>query len=153
MARKYHQGKYAPINPIKYRGDHTNIVYRSSWEKRFFLWADSNPSVLEWSSEEVIIPYLCETDNRIHRYYLDAHVKIKDATGNVGIFLVEIKPYSQTLPPKFPGRQTRRYLDEVETFVKNQSKWKAAKKFADESGVQFVILTENELGIKNGSKK
>lgn len=153
MARNYNQGRYIPINPQKYRGDVQNIIFRSGWEKRFFLWADTNPSVVEWSSEEVVIPYLCETDGQYHRYFVDAHIKIRDVTGKISVFLVEIKPEVQTKPPVYPGKQTKRYLTEVETFVKNQSKWKAARNYAKERGVNFVILTEKELGIKNGSTK
>lgn len=149
MARAYKQGFFKPLNPQKYSGDVNNIVYRSSWELRFLQWCDLNPSVVAYHSEETVVPYLCQTDNRMHRYFLDATVKIKDINGNLSVFLVEIKPWVQTQPPKFPGKQTKRYLTEVETFVKNQSKWKAAEKFADERNMKFLILTEKDLfGIK-----
>lgn len=145
MARNYTQGVYKPQNPNKYVGDVANIIYRSSWELRFFQWCDVNDSVLAWQSEETIIPYLCETDNKMHRYFLDVKLKIKDRNGKIGIFLVEIKPYAQTIPPKYPGKQTKRYLQEVETFVKNQSKWKAAKAYAEQRNMKFLVLTEKEL--------
>lgn len=147
MGKTYHQGRYIPQHPQKYRGDVNNIIFRSSWERKFFMWCDMNSSVLEWSSEEIVIPYICQTDNKHHRYFLDAHVKIRDSKGNILTYLVEIKPFAQTQPPKFPGKQTKRYLTEAETFIKNQSKWDAAKKFAEKNGVQFIILTEKELGI------
>jgi hypothetical protein len=140
--------KWFPRNPHKYRGNPNNIWARSSWEKRAFIWADMNQSVIEWSSEEVIVPYLCETDNRLHRYFIDMYMKIRDSAGQVKTFLVEIKPFSQTMPPKFPGKNTPRYINEVQTFVKNQSKWKAARLYASERGSQFIILTEKELGIE-----
>lgn len=139
--------KWKPRNPHKYTGDVNNIISRSSWESRFFNWCDLNSAVLEWSSEETIIPYLCGTDNRIHRYFCDAKLKIQDVNGNVNTYLVEIKPYIQTQKPSFPGRNTKKYLYEVETYIKNQSKWAAAKEFAKARGMQFIILTENELGI------
>lgn len=148
----YSQGIFKPINPTKYRGDLTNIIYRSSWEKRFFHWADVNPSVLEWSSEEIVIPYRCQTDGRVHRYFVDAYIKIQNSAGAVDSYLVEIKPGAQTVPPKFPGRQTKRYLAEVNTFIKNQSKWTAAEQYASQRGSKFIILTEKELGINNGSR-
>lgn len=147
MARSYIQGKWFPRNPGKYKGNPNEIVYRSSWERRFFEWADMNPSVIEWSSEEVVVPYICETDNRMHRYFVDVSMKIKTTDGTVKSFLVEIKPWQQTQPPKFPGRQTARYLNEVSTFVKNQSKWKAAKEYARRYGAEFIVLTEKELSI------
>ena len=151
--RKAHTGIFKPLNPQKYRGDVNNIVYRSSWEKRAFEWADLNPSVLEWASEEIVIPYLCETDNRIHRYFVDLYIKVKTVDGGSSKFIVEIKPYAQTQVPQPPksGRQNKRYIEEMMAYVKNQSKWKAANEFAKKTGIQFKILTERELGI--GRKK
>ena len=145
MTKTYRQGLFIPLNPKKYAGDISNIVYRSSWELRTFQWADLNDSVIQWSSEETIIPYVCQTDNRLHRYFVDMKIKIKGIDGTIKDYVVEIKPYAQTMPPKFPGKQTKRYLQEVETFIKNQSKWKAAKEYAKERNMQFVILTEKEL--------
>ena len=151
MSRKYIQGKFKPRNPHKYRGDLNNIIARSSWEMRFLNWCDLNDSIVEYASEEVVIPYLCETDGRWHRYFVDAYVKIRDTNNKITTYLVEIKPYIQTLPPKYPGKQTARYLIEAETFIKNQSKWKAAKKYAEDRGAKFIIITEKELVI--GSQK
>lgn len=145
MTRKYKQGLFIPKNPQKYAGDVNNIIYRSSWEYRTFQWADLNQSVIQWSSEETIIPYICQTDERMHRYFVDMKIRIKGQDGKVKDYVVEIKPFAQTQPPKFPGRQTKRYLEEVETFVKNQSKWAAAKQYAKDRNMEFVILTEKEI--------
>lgn len=147
MPRTYNQGKWFPKNPEKYVGDVNNIFYRSSWEKRFLNWCDMNPSVVAYSSEETVVPYICGTDNKPHRYFVDITMKIKDQNGNIKTYLVEIKPYAQTQPPKFKGRKTPRYLAEVETYIKNQSKWKAAKEYAKQRGAEFTIITEKELGI------
>ena len=153
MARSYHQGRYVPVNPEKYVGNRNDIVYRSSWEKRFFVWADLNPSVVKWNSEEVVIPYICATDNRMHRYYVDAFIMIRTTEGKIAKLLVEIKPEAQTVAPKFPGKQTRRFLTEMTTYMKNQSKWEAAKKWANDRGMDFIVITERHLGIKNGNTK
>jgi hypothetical protein len=153
-SRAYKQGLFIPRNPQKYSGNVSNIIYRSSWELRTFEWADMNPSVISWSSEETIIPYVSKVDGRYHRYFIDLKLKIRGTDGEVKDYIVEIKPFQQTQPPKFPGRQTPRYLKEVETFITNQSKWEAAKVYAEERKMKFVILTEKELfGIKNGSTK
>lgn len=144
---KYHQGKYTVKNPSKYVGDLTNVVYRSSWELKFLLWCDSSPSVVSFSSEETIVPYRCGTDGKIHRYYLDFKIKIRDKNGNVNTYLIEIKPKSQTVPPKYTGKQTKRYLSESMTYVKNKSKWEAATQYATERGWKFYIFTEDHLGI------
>jgi hypothetical protein len=143
----FHKRKFSPNNPQKYTGDPTNIIMRSSWETKFANWCDLNPSVIQWKSEEVIIPYICGTDNKMHRYYVDFQIRIKDKTGEVKTYLVEIKPSKQTVPPVFPGRQTKRYLEESFAFIKNQSKWVAAKAYAKERGWEFIIITERELGL------
>jgi len=139
--------KWRPRNPHKYSGDPTNIIARSSWEVRFFNWADNNSSVISWSSEEVQIPYVCPTDNRLHRYFPDAVVKVRNKSGMLKTYLVEIKPASQTRPPEVPSRKTKRFLIEAATYMKNEAKWKAATQFAKDRGWEFIILTENHLGL------
>src|SRR5210317_585463 len=132
MAKTY-KGKYRIKKPEKYAGDYTNVTYRSLWERQAFRWCEERDDVISWSSEETVIPYRCKTDNKIHRYFID--LKIKFSNGR--IVLVEIKPASQTKPPKKPTRQTKRYVTEVMTYVKNESKWKAAAKYCDERGYHF----------------
>lgn len=145
---KYYQGKFKPKNPSKYIGDVSNIVYRSSWELKAMVFFDNSPSILNWNSEELTIPYFSEVDMRMHTYYVDFVVKYRKKDGTIVTSLIEVKPEAQTQPPKQPKRQTKHYLEAVETYVKNISKWKAAKQFAKEKGMDFMILTENELGIK-----
>ena len=143
----FHKRKYKPINPQKYLGDHTNIIMRSSWETKFALWCDNNPSVLKWSSEETIVPYVSPVDNRAHRYFIDFKIKIKQRDGSIKVYLIEIKPLKQTQPPEFPGRKTQKFITESFAFVKNQAKWKAANDYARDRGWVFKIITENELGL------
>ena len=144
---KYHQRRFIPKNPRKYQGNHNMIINRSSWETIFAKWLDENDDVLQWSSEELAIPYKCATDNRFHRYFVDFKMTLKTKDGERKTFIVEIKPMAQTQVPKYPGRQTKRYLTESMTFAKNQSKWKAAQRYAKDRGWEFVIITEKELGI------
>lgn len=139
----FHKRLYKPFFPEKYAGDPTNIVMRSSWETKFALWCDKNPSIIKWSSEETIIPYRCPTDDRMHRYFVD--FKITTSAGKT--YLVEVKPMKQTQPPVYPGRRTQRYLTESLTFMKNQAKWKAATEYCKDRGWEFKIITEHELGI------
>jgi hypothetical protein len=143
----FHKRVYKPINPEKYSGDPTNIIMRSSWETRFATWCDHNPSILKWNSEETIIPYRCPTDNRFHRYFVDFNIQVKQRDGSIKRYLVEVKPAKQTAPPVFPGRQTKRYLAESMTFIKNQAKWAAAKEYCKDRGWEFKIITEKELGL------
>lgn len=141
------KGKYSPTNVHKYKGNPKNIIYRSSWELKFMKYCDTRPNVLEWGSEEIVIPYRSPLDNRIHRYFVDFYVKIQDSNGNITKYLIEIKPSKQTVPPKKPQRQTKSYIYEVTEYVKNQAKWKAAKEFCDDRMWKFKILTESELKV------
>lgn len=143
----YHKRKYKPLYPEKYDGDHTNVIMRSSWETRFANWCDKNPAVLKWVSEEIVVPYKCPTDGKYHRYFVDFKVKLKGKDNTIKTYLVEVKPSSQTKPPLFPGKKTKRYLTEALTFMKNQAKWEAATRYAKERGYEFIIITEAELGL------
>lgn len=136
-----YRGKYKVKKPEKYEGDFKNVVYRSLWERQFFRWCEDNSEVVRWGSETVVIPYRCKTDNRMHRYFMDVKVKFKDGR----TILVEIKPEIQTKPPKKGSRKTKKYLNEVMTYIKNTSKWEQAEKYCDARGWEFKIFTEKTL--------
>lgn len=111
-------------------------------------WADANPDVVSWSSEEVVIPYRSTVDRKIHRYFMD--FKLTYADGRT--VLVEVKPLKHTKMPKKPAKKrSRRYINEVRTFAVNSSKWVAAEAYALDRGWTFEIWTEKTLktmGIK-----
>ena len=146
--KTYHQGKFKPINPTKYLGDPTNIIYRSSWERQCMIYFDNNPNIVQWGSEEVVIPYRSPLDKRVHRYFVDFVVKAKTKDGKVQTSLVKVKPYKQTQSPKIQKRKTRKYLNEVTTYLVNEAKWKAAESFCKERKWNFQIITEHELARK-----
>ena len=143
-----YKGKFSPKNPKKYRGDPTNIVYRSLWELRVMKYLDDNPAIMEWGSEELAIPYLCPTDNRWHRYYPDFVVKARKADGMVQTMILEVKPKKETMEPKVQKKRTKRYITEVMTWGKNQAKWKAASEYCADRGWVFKLITEDQLGIR-----
>jgi hypothetical protein len=143
------QGRYKPHNPKKYRGDPTDIVYRSGWELKFMLSLDSHPDILEWASESVIIPYRSPVDNSLHRYFVDFYVKKKTKSGDIVTELIEIKPEKQRLEPvKKSKKPTKKYIREVMTYGVNQAKWKAAEEYCRKKGWQFRVMSEHDLGIK-----
>lgn len=144
----YHKRIYQPVHVEKYDGDPTNIIMRSSWETKFAVWCDNNENVLKWSSESTVIPYICPTDNKMHRYYVDFKVQIKDKNNDIKTYLVEIKPQSQTHPPAIQQKKTQRYLTEVMMWGKNEAKWAAARKYCESRGYEFIILNEYDLGIR-----
>jgi hypothetical protein len=143
---KTYKGKFTPKNPDKYLGDAKAIVYRSLWERQAFRWIDENAAVESWASEEIVIPYICLTDKKQHRYYPDIYMKLKNGKK----FLIEIKPEAQTKPPT-PGKKTKRLVEQTLQYAKNISKWRAAEEFCKDNGVTFQIWDENmlnSLGIK-----
>jgi hypothetical protein len=146
--KKYHQGIFTPQNPAKYSGKLHTIEFRSSWELRVMKWFDLNSSIVKWNSEGIVIPYLCPTDGEWHRYFVDFACMVEKKDGTHDYFLVEIKPASQRVPPKYRGRITKTYLEESATYAKNQAKWKAAAEFCKQKGWQFIILDEYDLGLK-----
>lgn len=139
-----YQGWFKPKNPQKYKGDPTNIQYRSGWELKLMAYLDNHPEILQWSSEEIVIPYRSPKDNRVHRYFPDFWIKKTD--GSVSI--IEVKPLKEVKEPvATPKKRKGTFLREVITYGINQAKWKAAKEYCFERGWNFQVITEKELGI------
>ena len=140
-----YSGKFKPKNYKKYKGDPTKIFYRSLWERRFMVYCDNNPNILEWGSEEIIIPYKSPLDKKVHRYFPDFFIKYKNSSGKIIREIIEVKPKKHLSPPKEPKRKTKRYLGEVNTYIINQAKFKAAEEFCKDRKLGFRILTEEHL--------
>ena len=149
---KFKQGFFNPKNPEKWILSSKGITqgrcirYMSSWELKVMRFLDENRSILKISSEPFAIPYISPKDNKEHRYFPDFIVKTKDS-----VFLVEVKPFSQTQKPKQPKRlmqkSRERYIDEIHTYEINQAKWKAAQELCEAKNMKFLILTENEIRV------
>ena len=142
-----YSGKFSPKNTNKYLGDPTNIWYRSLWERRVMVHLDDNPNVVGWSNEEIIIPYLSPVDGRWHRYFPDFYVKVRNRQGLIESRILEVKPKSQSVPPKVRGKVTRQYLKEVAAWGVNEAKWKAAEEYCKDRNWKFNVITEEQLGI------
>lgn len=151
---RYHQGKFNPRNPKKYKGDYTNIIYRSSWELEFMRYCDRSENILEWGSEEIYIPYYDPTTKKVRKYFPDFIIKVQESNGAIKKYIIEIKPKSQTIPPtRTPKKRNKTLINEALTYEKNKAKWRAAEEFCTDRMMGFKIITENELGIKYGKKK
>ena len=142
-----YSGLYKPLYPKKYRGNPSRIDYRSLWEKKYMKYCDHTASILEWGSEEIIIPYRSPIDNRVHRYYPDFYIKVREKSGKISKYIVEIKPKKQTKPPYGKDKRTAAYKKEALTFAKNRAKWNAAEEFCDDRQMKFLILTEDHLAV------
>ena len=142
-----YKGRYRPNNPLKYKGDYKNIIYRSLWELKFMKYCDNNQNILEWGSEELFLHYRSPLDNRFDRYFPDFYIKVRENTGKIKKMIIEVKPLRQCMEPKRQKKKTRGYIYEVREYAKNQAKWKAAEEYCLDRGLEFKILTEKELGI------
>ena len=142
-----YRGKYYPSFPRKYKGDPTNIIYRSLWERKFMVYCDKNSKILEWGSEEIALPYISPHDSRVHRYFPDFYIKVQENTGKIKRYLIEVKPLKQTTKPKKPKRLTKGYIREAFEYARNQAKWKAAREYCADRMWEFKVITEKELDI------
>ena len=150
---KTHKGRYMPRNPAKYKGDYTDIVYRSSWERTFMKWADMNESVKKWASEEMSIPYFDPMQKKTRRYFPDFIIEVMDSDGLIRTHLIEVKPHAEVVgPPTNPKRKTKSWVYAVKMYVNNQAKWEAAREYCKKRGWEFKIITEYELGLKKRPK-
>ena len=134
------KSKYRPSFPKKYKGDPNNIICRSSWERKFCRWCDLNENILQWGSEEFYIPYMSPLDKRVHKYFPDFIIKVRESTGQIKTYVIEVKPKKQTKPPTRRQRVTKSYIYECKTWEVNQAKWKAAVEFCEDRKIEFKII-------------
>ena len=144
---EYSQGYYTPTNKHKYVGK-GKPFFRSSWESRVMYWCDHSNNVITWNVESLVIPYLYEIDQKIHRYYPDVIAKIQTKYG-IKKYIIEIKPYRQTIPPEKPKnknmKRAKRYTYEMLRWIKNINKWDATIQYCNKYGYEFKIITEKQL--------
>ena len=147
--RHYTQGKFSPNNRAKYHGDPSKIFYRSGLELSAMAYFDRHTDIIEWSSETKIVPYISPKDGRMHRYFVDFTVRIRDKNKEIKSYIIEVKPYSKLQPPKKrsskTGKPTVYYLREATEYAVNTAKFEAADKYAQTHGMEFIILTEREI--------
>jgi len=143
--RQYKQGTFTPVHPKKYKGT-LPIVYRSSLELHVMRWFDASSFVIHWGSESVVIPYVKPTTGKVHRYYTDFDVSIRDKAGTVRKYVIEVKPYKQTLPPKAHGNKKKKtLLYEQVTYAINRAKWDSAEEWCRKHGYIFSTITEKDI--------
>ena len=137
---------FKPSHPKKYKGNINNIICRSSWEEKFCGYCDLNENIIQWGSEEFFIPYIAP-DGKTRRYYPDFIIKVKENSGEIKTYVIEVKPFKQTKPPRKRKKVTPSYLYECKTYATNQAKWQAANEWCKDKRIQFKIITERELGL------
>jgi hypothetical protein len=107
---------------------------------------DNNPSIQQWASESIKIPYRDPLTGKQTVYvpdflivYLDKHMKNH-------VELIEIKPANQTLRERV-GKNVYNQAQ----YVKNLAKWESASAWCKSRGITFRIINENHLFA--GTKK
>jgi len=147
-----YKGKITNLNnPQKYVGDIDKIVYRSLWERNAMRWVDDNPNIIEWASEEMVVPYQHPIYGRRAKYYPDLFLKMSDGTYRV----IEIKPAKETVAPSPKRAKTKRFYSDVATWAINSEKWKEATLLCKKNNMTFEVWTEDTLesmGISTNSK-
>lgn len=139
MSLKFAKSVYQVKNPEKYVG--TKPPYcRSSWETTFCMFCDNNPSIQNWASEPVKIPYRDPLTGKATVYVPDFLIHYIDKNMKKHAELIEIKPANQMLIEKVgknPYNQAQ--------YVKNMAKWAAASKWAQQQGIKFRVINEHDI--------
>ena len=138
MAR-WAQGLYQPKHQDKYIGKKTPR-YRSSWEWAFMNFCDNNPSVMQWASESIQIPYRHPLTGKNTIYVPDFFI-VYNSKGKKRIAeLIEVKPNNQTKLENI-GKNVQNHA----AYIVNKAKWEAAGKWCKHKGIRFRILTESDI--------
>ena len=135
---KYAQGKYQVKNPEKFVGKRLP-TYRSSWEFAFCTFCDNNPSVLQWASESISIPYKNPVTGKNTIYVPDFLITYQDKNERQHAELIEIKPSTQTT------METAKSLRDRYSVAINMAKWAAAQNWCKAHGLTFRVVTEFDI--------
>jgi len=147
MANKFHRSVFTPKNPQKYVGKKKPIC-RSSWERRFCMFCDENPHIKQWASESLEIPYTDPFTGKRRKYIPDFLIQYVDATGKEKTELIEIKPKNQTTLKEAGRSKRNQYQAKI-----NEAKWKSTLAFCSRVGLEFRVITEDEIFVNTGKKK
>jgi TnsA endonuclease N terminal len=142
---KYSQDNFVPKNPQKLVGN-ARPYYRSSWELTVMTLLDNHPNVIQWASESITIPYVNPLTGRRATYIPDFFVLYKDKIGRERAELIEVKPAKEAIAENAKSKRDKAAL------LVNTAKWAAAMTYCKKAGINFRILTENDIYITKGNK-
>ena len=146
MSLKFARGQFKPKNPEKYIGAGMP-TYRSSWELAVMRMCDNNPSIQQWASESIKIPYRDPLTGKQTVYVPDFLVVFVDKNQQKHAEVWEIKPANQMIIEKV-GKNVYNQAQ----FVKNQAKWQVANAWAKKHGLKFRVINENDI-FHQGARK
>jgi NAD-dependent dihydropyrimidine dehydrogenase PreA subunit len=146
MAKKYYQGTFVPQNPQKMIG---NIAptFRSSWENHVMQFLDTHPSVIQWGSEAIKIPYKNPLTGKNTVYIPDFIIVYQDKSGNKRSEIVEVKPKKETIMEAAKTKRDKAFV------VLNAAKWAACIAFCNRHGLTFRVMNEDSIFRQNGNGK
>jgi hypothetical protein len=108
------------------------------WERNICKFCDDTENIVKWSFEEIIVPYTNPLDKKTHNYYPDFLIQFKNNNG-LNTWMVEVKPKKQTYLKENASKK------EKITWIINNAKWEAAKKYCEKNKMEFKIITEKEI--------
>ena len=141
---KFAQGVYKVTNPLKYVGKR-EPRYRSGWELAFMRFCDTNDNILQWASESIVIPYRHPLTGKMTNYVPDFLITYRTRDNRMCAEVIEIKPKKQSVIESKASARDRAVV------AVNYSKWDAATKWCRRQGLQFRVITEDQI-FRNGSK-
>jgi hypothetical protein len=147
LSLRFAKGQYKLKNPDKYIGAGAP-TYRSSWELAVMRMCDNNPSIQQWASESIKIPYRDPLTGKQTVYVPDFLVVFIDKNMNKHAELWEIKPANQQIKEKVgknPYNQAQ--------YVKNMAKWQVATQWAKSKGLKFRVLNETDIFHQGAQKR
>lgn len=143
---KFAQGVYVVKNPQKYAGK-GSPRYRSSWEWTFMNFCDNNDNIVQWASESIVIPYRHPITGKMTNYIPDFLVQYRDKNNTVVTEVVEIKPKKQSIVESKASNQNKMII------AVNYAKWDAASKWCKRAGINFRVITEDQIFHQGGSRR
>lgn len=108
---------------------------------------DEHPSVIQWGSECVKIPYVNPLTGRHTVYVPDFLIKYQDSKGAQRVELVEVKPHKESFMEAAKSKRDKAFV------ILNTAKWVAALHWCQKNGVTFRILNEQDIFVTKARKK
>lgn len=143
---KYSQGIFVPKNPAKLVGKQ-QVTFRSSWELTVMNFLDSHPNVIQWASESIKIPYVNPLTGKRSQYVPDFMVLYQDKNGKRRAEIVEVKPSKEALAENARSKRDKAFL------IVNTAKWAAAMTWCKKNGMEFRVLTEEDIYVTKPKQK
>jgi hypothetical protein len=136
---RWARGPFTPKYPDKYIGKKTP-TYRSSWEWAFMNFCDNNPSIINWASESIKIPYRHPLTGKQTIYVPDFFILYNGKNKKRTAELIEVKPNNQAKLESI-GKNAQNQA----AYIVNKAKWEAAGKWCKRQGIRFRVITESDI--------